>query len=136
MTRAARAQDPRLQLDEQIGDGEVAVEALHRIVRVELREHLPGLGDERRPVPQVAGADYELRLLKVPAVYLVALWLHRGGEDILIPMGDPPGSLKANRPYSEADVIAALRDIAIRNKQFQDAYDKNQRAARRKKGQS
>lgn len=87
-------------------------------------------------LPQVAGADYELRLLKVPAVYLVALWLHRGGEDILIPMGDPPGGLKANRPYSEADVIAALRDIAIRNKQFQDAYDKNQRTARRKKGKS
>jgi hypothetical protein len=87
-------------------------------------------------LPQVADADFELRLLKVPAVYLVALWLHGKTEDILVPMGGPPGGLKENKPYSEADVIAALRDIALRTKQFQDAYDKNQRTARRNKGKS
>jgi hypothetical protein len=49
-------------------------------------------------LPQIAKADYELRLLKVPAVYLVALWLHGGAGDILIPMGNPPGGLKKNGP--------------------------------------
>jgi hypothetical protein len=84
-------------------------------------------------LPEVARADYELRLLKVPAVYLMALWLHRKGEDILIPMGNPPGGLKENKPYSEAQVIAALRETALRTKEFQDGYDKNQRAARKGK---
>ncbi len=84
-------------------------------------------------LPQVAKTDYELRLLKVPAVYLIALWLHGRKDDILIPMGDPPGRLKKNTPYSEADVIGALREIAQRTKQFQDAYDKNQRSRRGRK---
>ncbi len=84
-------------------------------------------------LPQVAKADYELRLLKVPAVYLVALWLHGGEQDILVPMGDPPGGLKRNKPYSEAGVIRALRDVVARTKQFQDAYDENQRKRRAKR---
>jgi len=84
-------------------------------------------------LPQVAKADYELRLLKVPAVYLVAIWLHGGKEDILIPMGDPPGGLKNNKPYSEAEVIGALREVVLRAKQFQDAYEENRRRGRKKK---
>jgi hypothetical protein len=78
-------------------------------------------------LPQVAAADYELRLLKVPAVYLVALWLHGAKDDILVPMGDPPGGLKRNRAYTEAAVIKALRGIVEQTKRFQDAYDENQR---------
>ena len=78
-------------------------------------------------LPQVAAADYELRLLKVPAVYLVALWLHGAKDDILIPMGDPPGGLKPNRPYAEAAVIEALQGIVERTTRFQDAYDEKRR---------
>jgi len=78
-------------------------------------------------LPQVAAADYELRLLKVPAVYLVALWLHGAKDDILVPMGDPPRGLKKNRPYTEAAVIKALRGIVEQTKRFQDAYDDKQR---------
>ena len=84
-------------------------------------------------LPQVAAADYELRLLKVPAVYLIALWLHGAKDDILVPMGDPPGGLKKNRAYTEAAVIKALRGIAEQTKRFQDAYDEKQRERGRKK---
>ncbi|HEX9274822.1 MAG TPA: hypothetical protein VGA51_00280 [Casimicrobiaceae bacterium] len=84
-------------------------------------------------LPQVAAADYELRLLKIPAVYLVALWLHGAKDDILIPMGDPPGGLKKNRPYTEAAVIKALRGVVEQTKRFQDAYDENRRKRGRKK---
>jgi hypothetical protein len=84
-------------------------------------------------LPQVAAADYELRLLKVPAVYLAALWLHGAKDDILIPMGDPPGGLKKNKPYTEAAVIKALRGIVQQTKGFQDAYAENQRKRRSKK---
>lgn len=84
-------------------------------------------------LPQIAKADYELRLLKVPAVYLVALWLHGGSGDILLPMGNPPGGLKRNKPYSEAQVIRALGDVAVKTKEFQDAYNVNQRKRPAKK---
>lgn len=73
-------------------------------------------------LPQVARADYELRLLRIPAVYFVALWLHRGDDDILVPMGDPPAGLKPNEPYGEAAVIAALRAPAEQARRFDAAY--------------
>ena len=84
-------------------------------------------------LPQIEKADYELRLLKVPAVYLVALWLHSGSEDILIPLGQPPAKLKKNRPYTEAGIIRALRATALRTKEFQDSYESSQRKRRPKK---
>ena len=84
-------------------------------------------------LPQIAKADYELRLLKVPAVYLVALWLHGGNEDILIPLGQPPAGLKKNKPYTEAGIIRALRATVVRTKEFQDSYEANQRKRRSKK---
>ena len=84
-------------------------------------------------LPQVEAADYELRLLKVPAVYLAALWLHGAKDDILIPMGNPPGGLKKNKPYTEAAVIKALRGVVEQTKGFQDAYAENQRKRRSRK---
>ena len=83
-------------------------------------------------LPKVAKADYELRLLKVPAVYLMALWLHGKDGDILIPMGDPPAGLKKNKAYTEAGVIRALRNVVVRTRQFQTAYDENRRKPRGK----
>jgi hypothetical protein len=73
-------------------------------------------------LPQVASADYELRVLRIPAVYFVALWLHGANDDILIPMGDAPAGLKRNEPYSEAAVIDALRGPAEQARRFDAAY--------------
>jgi len=84
-------------------------------------------------LPQVAAADYELRLLKIPAVYLAALWLHGAKDDILIPMGNPPGGLKKNKAYTEAAVIKALRGSVEQTKRFHDAYAENTRKRGRKK---
>ncbi|HEV8263174.1 MAG TPA: hypothetical protein VGQ19_20745 [Burkholderiales bacterium] len=84
-------------------------------------------------LPQVASADYELRLLKIPAVYLAALWLHGAKDDILIPMGNPPGGLKKNKAYTEAAVIKALRGSVEQTKRFHDAYEENTRKRGRKK---
>jgi len=74
-------------------------------------------------LPQVEKADYELRLLKVPAVYLVALWLHGSNEDLLVPLGQPPAGLRKNKAYTEAGVIRALRATVARTKEFHDAYE-------------
>jgi hypothetical protein len=83
-------------------------------------------------LPAVVKADYELRLLKVPSVYLVALWLHGASDDILVPMGDPPGGLKKNRAYTEGQVVKALGEIAAKTKRFYDAYEKNRPKPHRK----
>jgi hypothetical protein len=84
-------------------------------------------------LPQVEKTDYELRLLKVPAVYLVALWLHGADEDILVPIGQPPAGLRKNKPYTEARVMRALRATVARTKEFQDAYEANRRKRRPRK---
>jgi hypothetical protein len=84
-------------------------------------------------LPQVASGDFELRLLKVPAVYLAALWLHGAKDDLLIPMGDPPGGLKPNEAYTEAAVKEALRGIVEQTRRFQDAYDADRRKPGAKK---
>lgn len=84
-------------------------------------------------LPQVEKADYELRLLKVPAVYLVALWLHGANEEILVPLGEPPAGLKKNKAYTEAAVIRALRETVVRTKEFHEAYEAHQRKRRARK---
>ncbi len=84
-------------------------------------------------LPKVEAADYELRLLKIPAVYLAALWLHREGDDILIPMGNPPAGLRKNKPYTEKQVIKALEPLAEQTRRFHEAYDQSARARRRTK---
>jgi hypothetical protein len=40
-------------------------------------------------LPQLAAAGFELRLLRIPALYLMALWLH-GPSDLLIPLDPSP----------------------------------------------
>lgn len=58
-------------------------------------------------------ADYELRLLSIPSVYLVALWLH-GTDDYLIPLDPAPGGLQPERAYTEPQIISLLSELALR----------------------
>src|SRR5262249_8479311 len=41
-------------------------------------------------LPQVATGDFELRLLRVPALYFMALWLHSQATDLLVPLAPSP----------------------------------------------
>jgi hypothetical protein len=56
--------------------------------------------------------DYELRLLRIPALYVYALWLHAADADQLIPLDPAPSVLRPNEPYDEAAFTAALRPFA------------------------
>ena len=67
-------------------------------------------GDALEIARQLDG-DYELRVLSIPAVYTVALWLH-AIDDILIPLAPAPSGLTANQPYNESEFTAALRPLA------------------------
>jgi hypothetical protein len=64
--------------------------------------------------PQVAEGDYELRLLRVPAVYLMALWLkdRSGGDDLLVPLDPAPAGLEAGRGYGVSELLGELRELA------------------------
>ena len=80
-------------------------------------------------LPQVAREDYELRLLKIPAVYFVSLWLHGAKDDILIPMGDPPGGLARRRDRRHARLARVVRrSVTVTARQAARGSDARRRA--------
>ena len=75
---------------------------------------------------QVKENNYELRYLKIPAVYLAAVWLHGKSDDILIPLPPPPTGVRANEPYSERQLINALKPLAQTAKKFDENFERRQ----------
>lgn len=57
------------------------------------------------------GRDYEPRLLDMPAIYFLGLWL-AGADPLIAPIGRPVGPLEPGRPYPAAEVLALLRPAA------------------------
>jgi hypothetical protein len=60
----------------------------------------------------VAGGDFELRLLRAPELYFVAVWLHRADIDWLLPVRPAPAGLQAGSRLSVDQVLEALRPLA------------------------
>jgi len=56
--------------------------------------------------------DYELRLLRIPAMYTAALWLHAADADVLLPVEPVPGALRASDSYGAHAFAAAMRPLA------------------------
>jgi hypothetical protein len=75
--------------------------------------------------PHVPEHDYEARLFRVPALSLLALWLHaEGAPDLFVPVGPPPPGLEPNRVYEDADFMSAVRAAAERvGAAYRDADD-------------
>ncbi len=69
--------------------------------------------DELERLPEVAAGDYELRLLKVPALHVAAAWLV-GGHRLVVPLAPAPSFLEAGHRYTEEEFVAALREPAQR----------------------
>jgi hypothetical protein len=69
-------------------------------------------------VAETAAGDrpgVELRLLHVPALYLLALWLRDtsgAAGAIVIPIAPAPGVLEANRPYTSEEFLRAAQEQA------------------------
>jgi hypothetical protein len=63
---------------------------------------------------RVASERLELRLLRVNALYLLALWLHaaEGDTDLFIPLAPAPTPLQAETPYESAGFEAELSEMA------------------------
>ncbi|WP_330182038.1 hypothetical protein OHB26_37880 [Nocardia sp. NBC_01503] len=67
-----------------------------------------------RKLPQLEAAGFELRLLRIPALYVMALWLHSPISDILVPL-DPSPIGKEGKPVPAPQFLAELSELARAN---------------------
>ncbi|HVW64426.1 MAG TPA: hypothetical protein VHB01_05370 [Nitrosospira sp.] len=67
-----------------------------------------------REIPEVEQGGFELRLLNVPGLYVLALWLHgtQGKGDLLVPLAPSPVETPAGRPVPAAVLLKELADKA------------------------
>jgi hypothetical protein len=64
------------------------------------------------------GVTSEVRVLRLPEVQVVALWLHQAGGpgDVLVPLAPTPKEIDAYRPYRPEELSAALAVVAGRHR--------------------
>ncbi len=62
-----------------------------------------------------------MAVLRVPALYLLALWLHDDGGDRLVPVPPSPVPLKAGESYPADRALASLAEAAKAVLQGDDA---------------
>jgi hypothetical protein len=74
-------------------------------------------------LPQVRDGKVEARVIRVPALYVMALWLKdlEGDRDVIVPMAPSPPFLEANRPYTEREFLKALAGPAKARAGFSNA---------------
>jgi hypothetical protein len=72
--------------------------------------------------PELAEGDYEIRLLRIPALYFVALWLHDSGGhgDVVVPLDPAPAPFEPDRHYTPAEVLSELAGQARQRSRFDD----------------
>jgi hypothetical protein len=70
-------------------------------------------------LPEVAAADYELRILRAPSLSLLAVWLH-GPKDLILLIRRAPATLKDNVLITESELTAALRPLAEQRQNVSD----------------
>jgi hypothetical protein len=61
--------------------------------------------------PELQAADYELRLLRIPAIYVMALWLHSEATDLLVPLAPSPVG-KEGHVVPAAELMSELSQLA------------------------
>ena len=85
-----------------------------------IREALAVAGEDDR----VKSHDYEARLYRVPALTLLALWLHSPTSvDLFVPVGPAPPGLERNRLYEDPDFTAAINEAAASLRESYDAAE-------------
>ena len=77
-------------------------------------EQVRSIGQSVREAAGAGGGDYELAMIRVPALYLSAVWLkgRNGAADVLIPSDSPKSPLVAGKRYSPEEFNAALKAVA------------------------
>jgi len=80
----------------------------------------------------VHAGSYELRVLEIPALYIVAIWLkdEKGSNDILVPLEPTHPALKAGSEYDSKTFFLALEKPAAEVLGFDDSPRKPARRNR------
>ncbi|HET6685667.1 MAG TPA: hypothetical protein VFH02_03975 [Jiangellaceae bacterium] len=81
--------------------------------------------------PDLAKGDYEIRLLRIPALYFVALWLRdeRGHDDVLVPLDPAPEPFEPGRNYGPDEVLTELAASARTRLEFDDVEGSSSHSA-------
>lgn len=76
---------------------------------------------------EVDDGDYDLRMLRVPSLYLMALWLkdRQGEDDIFVPLTPAPSELEAGTHYSWDDLRTRLKEPATRLMEHESKQDQD-----------
>jgi hypothetical protein len=83
-----------------------------------LERTIDGLAFAEKLEP-VNRSDYELRLLDMPDLYIVALWLH-GAEDLIIPILLGSAEINTFTVYTESEFINLLKDKSLMRLRFDE----------------
>jgi hypothetical protein len=72
--------------------------------------------------PALADGDYQVRVLRIPALYFMALWLkdQRGDGDLVFPLAPAPPPFEAGRGYRPDEVLSQLAPSARQRLQVDD----------------
>lgn len=95
----------------KVGEDEEQLQFSHVSHGPFVKNTVEGIGRAEN-LPEVQGNEFELRLLDIPSLYVVSLWLH-GEEDRLLPLPPTNRALEPYRMYSGGEMAAALRGPAI-----------------------
>jgi len=69
----------------------------------------------------VAEHNFVVRLLAIPALSVLALWLHGENQDLLCPMPPTDSHLTANQWYSPAEFFKLLAPVAAAHQAFDNS---------------
>jgi hypothetical protein len=111
-----------LAVDEQVlASAETRFESGRQVFsHVNAGPFVAGSVDALAVAERTADADerqLELRLLNVPALYLMSVWLQPDdgkGDAAFVPIAPAPSGFEANRVYEESEFLEALRSAAER----------------------
>lgn len=71
-------------------------------------------------LPEMEKEDFVLRLLRIPALYVMALWIHGDNREILIPLEPTHDLLVPNRKYTPTQFFRQLASAAEQRAEFDD----------------
>jgi len=94
--------------------GQAAFASFNSGPYVDSTQQALGTAEEYAGAGAGSGDDWEPRVLHVPALHAMALWLHTDAEttDVVLPLPPVPPGIEADRRYSVPDYLAALQEVA------------------------
>ncbi|MEA2717512.1 MAG: hypothetical protein QOI99_1829 [Actinomycetota bacterium] len=89
----------------------IAEDGSHRFGQMSYGGFLPGTVEAIETAENLAPDARRLRMLHVPALYFLGVWVARGDEEMIIPVA-PTFGFEPNRPYPAAEVLRNLTERA------------------------